>query len=440
MNDPSLWVGSGVALVLLGLTAFFNAAEVALLAVNKLRMRGLAEEGSRRAKLVMKLSENPSEYLSVLIVCITISVICGSSLIAFLADMVFQKNQYSDLLILVSTLFWAALVIIFAEIVPKAFAASFPNFFALNLAGPTQFFVWFVSPLVKVFTKLANILMIPLKMVAKAESQVVTEEEIKMMVSMGEEEGVLQEAEREMIHSVIEFGDTIVREIMTPRVDVVCVEQNASLDDILEIILTHGHSRIPVYEETIDKIEGFVHAKDVMRYFKEHDREFSLIRIERPVLMVPETKKVAELFHEMRKTKKHVAIVLDEFGGTSGLVTIEDLLEEIVGEIQDEYDAEEPVCQLINKNSALVDAKMNIEEANKVLEMELPLEEGFDTIGGFIYSHLGHVPSEGEEMKWKNISLKVERTNGNRIEKVHILKEELPENVKDNGGKPEDRV
>lgn len=436
MNVPTLWLGSGIAFLLLGLTAFFNAAEVALLASNKLRMRGLSEDGSRRAKLVLKLSENPSEYLSVLIVCITISVICGSSLIAFLTNMMFQGSRYSDGLILVSTLLWAGLVIIFGEIVPKAFAASFPNFFALNFAGPTQAFVWFVSPVVKIFTKFANLLMIPLRVVVKSESKVVTEEEIKMMVNVGEEEGVLQEEEREMIHSVIEFGDTIVREIMTPRVDMVCVEQNASLDDILDIILTHGHSRIPVYEETIDKIEGFVHAKDIMKYFKKNHEDFSLIKIERPVLMIPETKKVAELFHEMRKEKMHVAIVLDEFGGTSGHVTIEDLLEEIVGEIQDEYDVEEPEYEKIDARSAVVDAKLNIEEANELLDIKLPVEEGFDTVGGFIYSHLGHVPIEGEQMTWGGVSFLVEKINGNRISKIRIVKEEETSPVQDNGEQP----
>lgn len=436
MSAPSFWMGSGIACILLLLTSFFNAAEVSLLSVNKLRMRTLAEEGSRRAKRVLKLSENPSKYLPVFTLCITVSVISGGSLVGFLADSVFQGNKFYELAIAGSTLLWAVLVIIFGEIIPKSVASSYPNFFAMNMAGPSQALVWLVSPVVRIFTRFADILMKPFNIVFKVHSQVVTEEEIKMMVSVGEEEGVLQEEEKEMIHSVIEFGDTIVREIMTPRVDMVCAEQNSSLDDILNIILTHGHSRIPVYEETIDKIEGFVHAKDIMRYFSGNHEEFNLSSSVRPILMVPETKKVSDLFHEMRKAKMHMAIALDEFGGTSGLLTIEDLLEEIVGEIQDEYDAEEPAYQKIDANSAVVDAKLNIEEANELLQIHLPAEEGFDTVGGFIYSHLGHVPSEGEKMKWGNVQFSVEKVNGNRISKIRIIKEEEAAPAQDNGDQP----
>jgi len=243
-------------------------------------------------------------------------------------------------------------------------------------------------------------------------------------VNNGEKEGIIEKEEKELINNVIEFTDTEVHEVMIPRIDMVCVSIDSDLESVWKVIIEEGHSRIPVYEGNIDNIIGIIHAKDVLKALSEKKQEKGLREIVREVLYVPENMKINKLFNEMRKKKIHMAIVVDEYGGTSGLVTLEDLLEELVGEIEDEYDTEERMYSFINDNTILVDAKMNVYELNEILEEnwnERFPETEYDTVGGLVLDILGRVPMKGEEVRVGNLILKIESVKKQRIEKIRII-------------------
>jgi CBS domain containing-hemolysin-like protein len=226
-----------------------------------------------------------------------------------------------------------------------------------------------------------------------------------------------------MIHSIIDFGDTLVREVMTPRIDIVAVEADAPVEAVLDVVRTHGHSRIPVYHDGVDQIVGIIHVKDLLAPFRGGRLGGTARAYARPAYFVPESKRLDELFKDMRRKRAHMAIVVDEYGGTAGIVTIEDLLEEIVGPIQDEYDAEEPPIKRLDERIAVVDGQMHLEDVNAALDLTLPVGE-VDSLGGFVYSLLGHVPTQGERVHYDGVELSVERIDGNRIAKVRVTKAE----------------
>ncbi|MBI3997971.1 MAG: HlyC/CorC family transporter, partial [Armatimonadetes bacterium] len=264
----------------------------------------------------------------------------------------------------------------------------------------------------------------------RPDAPLVTEEEIQLLVKMGEEQGVLEQDEREMIHSIFQFGDTVVREVMTPRIDMACVAADDPVETLLDVVRTHGHTRIPVYHETVDQIVGVVHVKDLLAAFRQGRVSGTARAFARPAYFVPDSKRLDELFREMRRKKVHMAIAVDEYGGTAGLVTIEDLLEEIVGPIQDEYDVEEPPIKVIDDRVAVVDARMHLEDVNAALDLDLPVGE-VDSVGGLVYSLLGHVPTQGERVAYDGVELTVERVDGNRIAQVRITKVATPAAVDD---------
>jgi CBS domain containing-hemolysin-like protein len=253
----------------------------------------------------------------------------------------------------------------------------------------------------------------------------ITEEEIQILLEEGSKEGNIEEEEKEMIASIFDFTDTTAREIMVPRIDVVGVEADDSVEKVLDIVSRTGYSRLPVYRESMDNIIGIVHAKDAIRRFKEGKRTLPAKRIARPAYFVPESKKIDELLKEMQRNKTQMAIVVDEYGGTAGIVTLEDILEEIVGEIEDEYDKERELIKKIDDNTAIVDARALIEDVNEELGLSLSDEEA-DTLGGLVYALLGKVPEEGESVELDSVTLTVEKTDGRRITKVRITKKEKP--------------
>lgn len=253
----------------------------------------------------------------------------------------------------------------------------------------------------------------------------VTEDDIKMMVDVGQEHGVLEEEESEMIHSIIQMGDTIAREIMVPRMDMICIQAQASQGDVLELAILHGLSKIPVYEETIDNIVGIAYIRDILPLLKENRLQDPVRSIIRPALFVPGTKKVDDLLGEMRKAKISMAILVDEYGGTDGLLTTEDILEEIVGDLADEHDREGPPLQIQEDGTAIVDAKMNIEDLNSQLDLRLPDDE-YESIGGLVYGFLGRVPARGDEVTVEDVVIRVEKILRQRITLVRILKQSAP--------------
>jgi CBS domain containing-hemolysin-like protein len=255
----------------------------------------------------------------------------------------------------------------------------------------------------------------------------VTEHEIKAMAEMASEEEAIEEGEKDLIHSIFEFGDTLVREVMVPRPDMISADVTSSLQNVLDLMLRHGYSRIPLYNESVDDIVGVIYAKDVLRHMHAGKQDSPLDKLMREPYFVPETKKVAELLREMQQRRVHIAIVLDEYGSTAGLVTIEDLLEELVGEIADEYDREEPQMEPLENGTFRVNGRLPIDDVNELLDVELPHEE-WDTVGGLMYGLLGAVPTQGEKVDYDNLTFTAEKVQGRRISKVLIARRQ-PEEV-----------
>jgi magnesium and cobalt transporter len=249
-----------------------------------------------------------------------------------------------------------------------------------------------------------------------------TEKELQDMINESEEEGLINEDEGEMLHSIFEFGDTIVREVMVPRTDMICCSSTAALPEVLEAIISSGHSRVPIYEGTADRIVGVVYAKDLLRYWGRPAEDVQLQRVMRSPYFVPETKNIEDLLQEFRSKRVHIAIAIDEYGGTSGLITIEDLIEEIIGDIQDEYDLEEEWLVEEGEGQVLVDARLNIEDLEEYFEIEIPREK-FDTIGGYVFHLLGHVPSAGEEVHADHLLMTVVDADERKIRKIRVLKQ-----------------
>jgi len=407
LDDSGSWVPYVLLGVLILLSAFFSLAEVALLAVSSKRLRELAEaKGSLRASIALRLVEHPSRLASSLMVGSTMAQLAAAVVAARMAieGLGFGRGE------VVAFLAVMVGILLAAEILPRVIGARHREACALWCAVPAYLWTKLLAPVGSLLARL------PLDRAG------ITQEELRMLVEAGEANGALEAGEREMISSIFEFRETIVREIMVPRVDIRAVPARAKLMEIVDLLLREGHSRYPVYRETVDQVVGVVYVKDLFRYIREGRMEITAEEIMRPAYFVPETKKVDELFREMRQNHVHLAIVVDEYGGTAGLVTIEDVLEEIVGEIRDEYDVEEaPSLVRVDEFTALVDARMLLEDVNETLGLALPTDE-VDTVGGLVYSRLGHVPAQGEEVTVNGVLIRVEEVAGHRIARVRIQK------------------
>lgn len=411
------WYEIAALVVLVLLAAFFAASEAALVGVSRLRARAMMERGVRRANAVLRLVENKNRFLTSILIGNTVVLLIADSL----ATYVFIEAGIPNGAI-ISTIVMTFLLLLFGEIIPKTVAVSDNERWALRLAPTMRQAAWILTPLVYLFQTLTNVILRPFG-IKHAHQIFVTEEDIRAIVNVGAEQNVLEEQEREMIHSVIEFGDTIVREVMTPRPNVVAVSIDESPRRALDIVIAEGYSKLPVYHESKDDIVGMVHDRELLISLANGSLSSTPLRqLMRPVVHVPENKKIAELLREMQRDKFTMAIVVDEYGGTAGLVTMEDLLEEIVGEIRDEHDEEEeePV-RLVSEQEAVVDSGVNIEDVNAKLGTHLPHEE-FETIGGYTVGLFGRLPSEGEEVEAdEHTRLKVDRMRGRRIMAVRVF-------------------
>ena len=334
------------------------------------------------------------------------------------------------------------MLLLFGEILPKTLAVSNSSKASLRLAAPLLFFTWLLTPLTAAFLATTNVI-VRIFGGSPPHGPYVTEDDIKTLVNVGVEQNVLEEGERELIHSIIEFGDTIVREVMTPRPDMVTVPASAPPKRALDLVIRDGYSKLPVYDETIDNVIGVVHDRELLIALANGTIASSTLRsLMRQVAHVPESKRISELLREMQRGKYSLAIVVDEYGGTAGLVTMEDLLEEIVGEIRDEHDeGEEEAIRKIADDETIVEAGTNIEDVNAALDLELPHED-FETIGGFTVGLFGRLPHEGEEVEaGDGVRLRVDRTRGRRILAVRIFTNgkahpETPEKATENDAQP----
>ncbi|MGH2817487.1 MAG: hemolysin family protein [Actinomycetota bacterium] len=402
--------------VLVVIAAFAALAETAIVRIGRLRPHHLAKEKKAGAEVLVKVVEDPAPFLNALLLVILLAELLAAALATGLALRWLDTGGE-----IIAALVTTILLFAFAQVVPRTYAVQRTDRAALLVARPVYVLGQALRPLGKLLILTANLALLILPGRGMPKGPFVTDEEIRHMSDGEEEEEEIEEEERELIHSIFEFGDTVVREVMVPRPDMVTLKVKASRDEALERIVEAGYSRIPLYDGDTDNIVGVLYAKDLLKKMHESEAPAKLVSIARAPTFVPETKKVAELLREMQEQRVHMAIVVDEYGGTAGLVTIEDLLEEIVGEIVDEYDVEEPLVEPIDDDSIRVDAKMPIDEVNDLLSVELPHEE-WDTVGGLVFGLTGRVPVAGESVRYDSVEFVTERVAGRRVQKVVIRK------------------
>ena len=429
------WYEIAALVILVALAAFFAASEAALVAVSRLRARTMVERGLKRARSVLALTEDRNRFLTSILIANTCVLLAADTL----ANYIFLHLGIPDAA-LISTAVMAFVLLLFGEIIPKTIAVSDSERWALRLAPTMRRVAWLLTPLVNSFLALSNLFVRPFGI--KPHQIFVTDEDIRTIATVAAEQNVLEEQEREMIHSVIEFGDTIVREVMTPRPKMVAVSVEDSPRRALDIVISEGYSKLPVYEESKDDVIGVVHDRELLISLANGTLSSVPLRsLMRPITHVPENKKLAELLREMQRDKFSMAIVVDEYGGTAGLVTMEDLLEEIVGEIRDEHDEDEQEpLRVLSDREAVVDAGMNIEDVNAKLGTDLPHEE-FETIGGYAVGLFGRLPAEGEEIQADDhTKLKIDRMRGRRILALRIFSNGLTRAAQERARAEEDAV
>ncbi|MDD3825026.1 MAG: hemolysin family protein [Anaerolineae bacterium] len=428
-------------LLLVGLitvNAILSMARVALINVRKPRLRQLVEEGVASARIAERLADDASRLLATTQLGLVLTSSFASAVVAIttvqpLATLVEPwLGAASYPVVFFFVVFLAALaMLILAQLVPEALGVHHSERLALALARPLNLLATLFMPVVRLVVWISNGIARIFGAGTRSEMPFVTEEEIRTLVDAGEEEGVLEEEEKEMIYSIFDLGDTMTREVMVPRIDVVALEVTTPLLEALETIMQAGHSRIPVFHETIDNIEGLLYAKDLLPYLRDGRIDVPLKGLLREAYFVPETKRASELLPDLQQRRVHMAIVVDEYGGVAGLVTIEDLLEEIVGEIQDEYDTEEPFVEFVDENEYVFDARVDLDDLNRLMDVSLPTEDN-DTLGGFIYTELGKVPAPGDQVAYDDLEFVVESVAGRRIRKVRVRRY-LPPSIQPEG-------
>lgn len=400
-----------------------SSVEAALKALSHSRLRGLLERQERRAKIIEQLLDQPAQVLSAVS---TLNVVCLVIIPALIISAMHQFNFYG-IEVPITIILALLIMLVVGRTVPRGYASQRPETVALRWSKFVNAEMVVIKPVVSLTNALSNIILRRMGVAPLPANTVVTQEELALLVAEGEEEGIIHREEREMIRSIFEFGDTVAREVMVPRLDIKSIPQTATLDETLDIILKNGHSRLPVYAEDIDHIVGILYAKDLLRFLRAHtdNTRFELTRVLRPVYYVPISKKLDMLFQELQNRRVHIAIVIDEYGGTAGLVTIEDLLEEIVGEIQDEYDTEQPQVIWRNNGEVEVDARLNLHDANELFNTDWE-SENVDTIGGFVYDELGRIPAPGDELIVDGVRISVLTLIGNRLKKLLLARVTTP--------------
>ncbi len=428
--DPASWLWLVLLVFGVLLVALAAAAEMSLASVSRIYLRkAVAAQGSR-AEVAESLVSEPARLLSTLLVMkVAGTVMFVGAGVALIHD--FTASPVAFL--------WYALfvgLLLLAQILPRAWVIGRQQAVALRLAPLIHFFVVILTPVTAIIRRIGrgNV-----PEGVSAENIFLSEDGLRFLLNVTDEESVIEDEEKEMIASIFEFGETLAREVMVPRIDVEAVPLDTPMLEALDVILRAGHSRIPVYAHSVDNIAGILYAKDLLRYLRDGRTDVPIGKILRPAYFIPESKKVDELLQELQLRKVHMAVVVDEYGGTAGLVTIEDLLEEIVGEIQDEYDAEEPEVEAMSDQEYLFDARVALDEVNKLLDVELP-EEGGDTLGGFIYSQLGKVPAVADTIDFDNVRVEVLSVAGRRIKQVRVSRisqdDKAPASDDANGGGP----
>ncbi|MHB8613246.1 MAG: hemolysin family protein [Candidatus Dormibacteraceae bacterium] len=416
------WIEVIVLIVCFFVAALASGTETALTSVGRLRVRFLAEQGSQAAGILQRLRADPNRFLSTVLFVNTLALIVASTATALLSDELFASwgvpSGWRLWLTLLVSVALSVVLLIGAEVTPKTLAIAQAERVALAAAGPVDRLASFLGPILWAVTFISR----GITGGRAARAPYLTEEELISLLHVSEEQGVIEEQEHQMIHGIIEIGDKTVREIMVPRTDIVAVARDAELRDVVRLFKEHRHTRMPVYEDNIDHVVGLIHTKDLLLFYTlSTSQKFDMDKLLRHIEFTPEQKKVDELLHDMRTKKVHMMIVVDEYGGTAGLVTLEDLLEEIVGEIRDEYDsAEEDELVILNDHEARVDAGFPLEELNSRLGLAIEESGDYDSVGGYVHSVLGKIATPGDTFRGGRAQWTVEKVKGRRIESIRL--------------------
>lgn len=425
---------------LIALNAFFAASEMAFITLNDNKIKVMAENGDPKAILVQRVLSHPTKFLSTIQIGITMAGFLAS---AFASDSfsgplvnliypyvtIFSQNTIRTIVMIAITLILSIISLIFGELVPKRVAMNYSENISFSVVKSIFWISIIFRPFVKFLTFSTNLLVRLFGIDPNSEPNAVTEEEIRMMVDVGEEKGSIRDTEKEMINNIFEFDNINVSDIMTHRTDVSGIEIDATFEEVKNIVFAEQYTRFPVYKETIDDIIGILHVKDLLQFI-EHKQivNFNLKDLLREPYFVPESKKTDEVFRELQKRKVHIAVVIDEYGGTAGIITIEDLIEEIVGNIFDEYDEEEKQIQVLNHYTFDVDGGIDLEDLDEECDLNLPLDEleDYDTLSGFLTGLLGHIPEDNEtvELVYRDLRFKILKAEDKVIEKVRIIKKD----------------
>lgn len=421
-----------VLIILILLNAYFAATEIAFISLNDAKIDKQAKEGNKKAKQIQKMLNNPSKFLATIQIGITMAGFLSS---AFASDAfadhlapilngwlpMVSVDVWKTVSIIIITLILSFFTLVFGELVPKRLAMKYYEKVAYGTIGVIRAISIITAPFVKLLTFSTNMVS-KIFGVGEAEEEVVTEEEIKMMIDQGEEKGTIEKGERQLLNNVFEFNDIIVSEVMTPRTDIYAIDINDNVKDLLDEMDEFKYSRIPVYEESIDDIKGILFIKDIIKPLKNKE-PIDIKKIMREPYFVPESKDIDELFKEMQQNKVQMAIAIDEYGGTAGLITMEDIIEELVGNILDEYDEEDPDIKKIDDNTFILSGTLTSYEIKKLFNVEIP-EGDYETLSGYLLDRLGRIPDENEHpvIEDDNLTYKVEEMEDKRIKYVKVCK------------------
>ena len=403
------------------ISAFFSAAETAFTAINRIKLRSIIEDKKKQAKHIEFLLLHPKKLLTAILIGNNLANIAATTFAtAFFIDL-FRSLGITNAAAILSiiTVLVTFILLVFGEITPKTLAMKNPSKWAFNISSVIYYiyliefpFIWLFYSITKALSSLLGI--------PTSQSSQLSEEEIKLLIQLGQEEGILEKEEQKMLHGVINVFDKVVREIMTPRTDMVCLERSSSIAEAIDVIRSKGHSRIPIYEEKIDNIVGFVYAKDLL-YANLANQSNLLHNFMREAIFIPETKQIQSLLQLMRKKKFHLSIVVDEHGGVAGLVTMEDIIEEIVGEIQDEYDNEKLSIKKLTSSRFIIDAGVRVEELSETLGFAFPEDEDYDTVAGFILAQIGSFPKKNDKISYEHFDFIVRDIKNRRIISFDVI-------------------
>ncbi len=424
-----------VLVILVIMNAFFAASEIALISLNDNKIRLQAEDGDKKAKILQNLLSEPSKFLATIQIGITLAGFLASAfasetfaepLVRFLVSLGVPVPEawLKTASMLVITMILSYFTLVLGELVPKRLAMKKAEPIARFVAGPLQILSVLTAPFVKMLTVSTNFFVRLFGVDPNAEEDQVTEEEIRMMVDVGEEKGAIHVSEKEMINNIFEFNNKTVSDIMTHRTDIAALPIDASLREVIDFINNEKYSRIPVYEDNIDNIVGVMHSKYAFKFVTNDDMSnFSLKELIRQPYFVPESKRTDELFKELQQNKTHMAIIIDEYGGTAGIVTLEDLIEEIVGNIFDEDDDEEKELEKIDDNTFIIKGSISLDEAQEILGATLPVDD-YETLSGFIIGQIGRIPEKGDEptIEFNEFVFKVEEVEEKKVSKVKVCR------------------